>query len=267
MTMPVAARALRDRRRGLVGWGLGIGLYVAMIVAVWPSIDGSSQLKGALEDYPAALKEFFGGSASFDFTTATGYLNAELFSLMVPLLLVVFAIGFGAATIAGEQERGVLDLILVNPVARRRVVLEKALSLAAGVVALAAAGAGAVAALGAALGLGVSLTGLVAAFAGAVLLCVLHGYVALAVGVATGSRATAIAAAAALFTAGYLLQALAGLVSWLKPARILSPFYLYNGSMPIRHGFPIVHDLALTGLAIAVLVVAVATFQRRDLTA
>lgn len=265
MSAHVASRALHDRRRGLLGWSIGIGLYVAMIVAVWPSIRGAEQLKAAIDDYPKALKELFGGASSFDFSTPGGYLNAELFSLMVPLLLGVFAIGFGASTLAGEQERGVLDLILVNPLRRRRVVLEKALSLATGVVALAAAAAVVIAVAGVAAGMHLGTSRLVAAIAGAALLCVLHGYVALLVGAATGSRAAAIGVSASVFTAGYLLQALAGLVAWLRPLRVFSPFYLYNGSMPITHGFALGHDAVLLALCVAALVAAVAVFERRDL--
>src|ERR687886_1437932 len=107
-----------------------------MIVAVWPSIRASRRLTEALQDYPRALKQFFGGSASYNFSTPAGYLNAQLFSLMVPLLLGIFAIGFGASTLAGEEEQGLLDLVLVHPVTRRRVVLEKGASLVAGVSAL-----------------------------------------------------------------------------------------------------------------------------------
>lgn len=265
MSMQVAERALHDRRRGLAGWSIGMALYVAMIVAFWPSIEGSTKLTDALQDYPDALKEFFGGAASFDFSSPVGYLNAELFSLVVPLLLVIFAIGWGASTVAGEQERGLLDLIMLNPVPRRRIILEKAASLGVGVFAVGLAAAVALLAVGTAFGVHIGLTGLIAASAGAALLAVFHGYLALLVGAATGSRATAIGVAAAVFTTGYLLQALAGLVSWLEPVRSLSPFYLYNGSVPLAHGFPILDYLALAALALVALAGTVMVFERRDL--
>jgi ABC-2 type transport system permease protein len=122
-------------------------------------------------------------------------------------------------------------------------------------------------AVGAAAGLHLAVSRLVAAFLGAVLLCILHGYVALLVGAATGSRAAAIGVSAAAFTAGYLLQALAGLVSWLRPLRAVSPFYLYNGSMPIAHGFALGHVVVLLSLCTGALFAAVTVFDRRDLPA
>jgi hypothetical protein len=46
---------------------------------------------------------------------------------------------------------------------------------------------------------------------------------------------------------------------------VLSPFYLYNGSMPLANGFPLVHDMVLAGLLIVVLWIAVSLFERRDI--
>ncbi len=133
---PVLERSLRDRRRSLTSWALGIGVYVAMIVAFWPSIRGSSEITKAIENYPAAMKEFFGGAAAFDYTRPGGFLNTQLFSLLLPLLIGAFAIGYGASTLAGEQESGRLDLVLALPLKRSRIVTEKTTALAAGVAAL-----------------------------------------------------------------------------------------------------------------------------------
>ena len=44
---------------------------------------------------------------------------------MVPLLLLVFGIGFGANAIAGDEEKGTLGFLLTNPVPRWRVVVDK----------------------------------------------------------------------------------------------------------------------------------------------
>ena len=124
MHLLVAERALVDRRRGLLGWSLGIAAYVALIVAFYPSIRDNEDFNRAYESYPETFKAFFGGAETFDLTSASSFLNAQLFSLMVPLVLVIFAIGFGAATLAAEDATGTLELLLSNPVSRRRIVLE-----------------------------------------------------------------------------------------------------------------------------------------------
>ena len=55
----------------------------------------------------------------------------------VAALLAIVAIGYGASTIGGERERGLLELVLAYPVTRRRVAVEKAVGLLATVALLA----------------------------------------------------------------------------------------------------------------------------------
>ena len=62
-----------------------------------------------------ALKAFIAFGGDLDYVSGAGYLGSELFAFMVPLLLLIAAIGAGARAIAGEEERGTLDLLLANP--------------------------------------------------------------------------------------------------------------------------------------------------------
>jgi len=261
----VLARALGDHRRSLGAWAIAIALYVALIVVVWPSIRDSAQLTSAFEDYPDALKELFGGEASFDFGTAAGYLNAELFSLMYPLLLAVFAISFGAGTLAGEEERGLLDLVLAHPVRRRRVVGEKAAGLVLALLGLTAVSAATMLGVGAAVDLDAGIGNLLAAVVGSMLVAAVMGALALFVGAWRGSRAAAIGAAAAVFVAGYLVQVLAGLVDALGPLRWVSPMYLANGTTPIRNGWPLAQLGGLLVVTALLLGSSAWVFDRRDL--
>ena len=131
----VLLRTVRDAGRGLVFWTAGIVLLVVVTVSIYPSIEGNADLTDAVENYPKELTAFFGGE--LDFASGAGYLNGELYSLMVPLLLLVYGIGAGARAIAGEEEAGTLELLLAHPLRRRRVLLEK---LGAAVVLLAGLG-------------------------------------------------------------------------------------------------------------------------------
>ncbi|MFA5882956.1 MAG: ABC transporter permease subunit [Acidimicrobiia bacterium] len=265
MRTEILARDLRDHRRSLLAWAVGISLYVALIVAVWPSIRDSAQLTKAFQDYPDSLKELFGGDASFDFGTAAGFLNAELFSLMYPLMLAFFAIAFGASTLAGEEERGVLDLVLAYPVRRSRLVTEKALALFVGLVGLALASTVTMLLLGVVVSLGQGTSELFAAVTGSVLVAAGTGMLALFVGAWRGSRAAAIGAAAAVFVGGYLLQVLAGLVDALDPLRWLSPMYLANGTTPVRSGWPPAQYGVLVAVTAVLLFASRWVFERRDL--
>jgi ABC-2 type transport system permease protein len=111
-------------------------LVILLESAMWPSIRSMPSLNAYLAEIPDALKEMF----SIDrMTTGTGFLNAELFTLMLPLLFVIFGILRGARGLAGEEEAGTLDLLLVTPLSTTGLLLGEALALTVSLLTLGAA--------------------------------------------------------------------------------------------------------------------------------
>ena len=62
-----------------------------------------------------------------------------------------------------------------------------------------------------------------------------HGWLALSIGAAIGSRALAIGVPAGLAAAGYVVNGLHSVAGWLNPFRFLSSFWLV-GSSPLQGG-------------------------------
>ena len=71
----------------------------------------------------------------------------------------------------------------------------------------------------------------------------------------------------AAFVAGYLAQALSGLVDTVEPLRPISPLYHANGTIPINIGYPLGHHLLLAGVCAVLAVLAIRLFERRDVAA
>ena len=268
MRRSVAAASLLELRRSLAWWSLGLVGMVVLQISVYPTVRDDSGFADLTKNYPQVLKELFGfGGAEFDYTSSAGYLGIELFSLMVPLLLIIAAVATGARAIAGEEERGTLDLLLSLPVTRRRVAAEKLAALAIEVIALGLVLLVALWIGVRAVNMTVSAGHLAAAVAGAVLLAIGFGAIAVFAGAATGSRAVSIGVASALAVAAYLINSLAALVSALEPLQRLTPFYHYTSPDPLRNGvsWP---DLGVLLLVVAVAsVAAVVAVDRRDLGA
>ena len=264
MTVEPARRELLDHRRSLAGWCVGVVGYAALIAAIFPSIESSPEFDELIENYPEALKALFGISEGGSITSGAGYLDVELFGLMLPLLVLVLAIGAGARAFAGEEDAGRLELVLSYPVRRRGVVLAKGLAVAVSVAIVCAAAGLAIAVLDPLVGLDLVLGNLAAAIAGLAVLGVLHGWLALAVGAAIPSRALAIAVPAGLAAAGYLVNGLHGLAGWLDPFRFLSPFWLV-GSSPLQDRVDPLGTLVVAGAAVVVLVAGAVLVERRDL--
>lgn len=267
MLHSVLLKTLRDARRALAWWGIGLVGLVAMMVAVYPTVRANRDLNAMVEDYPEALKAFIAFGGELDYASGAGYLGSELFSFMIPLLLLVAAVGAGARAIAGEEERGTLDLLLANPVSRRRVVVDKLGALAAEVTLLSLVLWVALVVGAEAVDMDVPATRLGAATIGAGLLAVVFGAVAVLVGAATGRRGVAVGVASAGAVAAYLVNSLAALVDALEPIQNVSPFYHYAAADPLRHGLAPGHVAFLVVLAAVTAVLAVVAFDRRDLAA
>lgn len=265
--MTVARRWLRDRRRGLLWWCAGITALVALTMAFFPSVEGDETFDRLAEELPAGVSSLLGLSEGAPLTSAPGYLHARLFSTLVPLLLVVYAIGLGARAISGSEEDGTLELLLAQPVTRTRVALERYGANLALLGLLAATLALAVAALAAPVGAldGVSLTGLAGAAFGAFALALLHGTIAFTAGAAAGRRAPAVGIATAVGVAGYLIEGLLALGDAADPLRFVSPWHWYLGRNMLVDG--VAPDAIVPPLLASALLVGSATrlFGRRDL--
>jgi ABC-2 type transport system permease protein len=136
----LVARALADRWRSLLVWTVGLVVMAAAQLSVYPSVQQSGEsMQAFVDQWPEAFREAFGLEA---YGTGPGYLNAELFSLLVPLVLIAVAVGAAAAATAGEEERGTADLLLSLPVSRTRVLAAKTLVMLASVLVVALAGWG-----------------------------------------------------------------------------------------------------------------------------
>lgn len=258
------ARTVREHRRALVGWTLGVFILVAMIVAFYPAIANAGQgWQELIDSYPPEFKAFFGDMA--DFTTPAGYLRLELFGFMLPLLFIIYAIGRATDSVAGEEERGALDILLSHPVSRMRALFGKAAGVGAGLATLASTVWVTVLAVGALVGMRMSVWNLLAAIVSLLLLATLFASLAfLAVGI-RGRKGLASGTVAAVAVASYLLVGLADLVPALGPLRWISPFHWYQLGDPLVNGFGWQGPFLLTGVSAAFMSLAGWAFSRRDL--
>jgi ABC-2 type transport system permease protein len=263
MAAEVLAEAIRERRRSLLWWTLGIVALVALTVAFYPSIRDDASLSDYAEDLPESLRALFAGG-EVDIASPAGYLNSQIYALMAPLLLLIFSIGAGAGAVAGEEERGTLDLLLAHPLRRRDYVVQRFLALAALVALLSVVLLVTIALGSLAVDLEIGFGKLFAASASVGLLALLFGAAALAAGAIRPGRARAIAVAAGLAVASWIFDGLAQAVEALHPWRPLSPYYQALGENPLREGIPW-DGWAILAAGTALLVAAAAAgIEHRD---
>jgi ABC-2 type transport system permease protein len=259
----LARKEFRDQRRALVGWGGGLAAMVLMYASFWPSVrDNARQFESYLENLPDALRNVIG---ELSLGTPVGYLQSELFSFLGPALVLVLAIGAGARSIAGEEDQATLDLLVVTPVTRRRIILEKFAAMTAVVLGLGVVLWASVVTIGRLFDLVVPAGNIAAATLHLVLLGVAFGTIAMLIGSWFGRRGPANGFTASLAVGTFLLEAFAPAVEGLGWAAKLSPFYYYGESLPIRNGVQVTHAAILVAVAAVGLIAAIIGFDRRDI--
>ncbi|MEO7555184.1 MAG: ABC transporter permease subunit [Acidimicrobiales bacterium] len=252
---------LRLRRRSTLGYTAGIAIYALVIVALYPSFENDTSLNKFTSD-SSTIAALFGATGSI--TSPSGWLNANLYTNFVPLVMLLVTIGYGASCIAGQDEDGTLGMVATLPVSRRSIATQKIAAMA-----LQAAPVAVVTALCIVIGRWFDLTiggeSLIGVTTGVVLLGVAFGSLALLIATTTGTRGIALGVASAFAASSYLISSLAPVVSWLRPARYASLFFYAVGDGQLEHGLN-VPDLAVLAIVTATLSAsAVLSFDRLDI--
>lgn len=250
---------LRLRRRSAIGYAAGMAFYTLIVVALYPSFKNSTSLDSLSGSTAAAL---FGVSGPL--TSPGGWLNGNIYGNFFPLIMLLLTIGYGAASLAGQDEDGTLTLVAALPIRRRTILLQKAGAMALQAILLAVAVTICVV-IGRGFQLAISPANTIAVSVALVLLGLDFGLVTMAVGAITGRRGTALGVGAGLAAASYLLSSLASTISSIRQGRYLSLFYWSVGNDQISRGVSAVDFAVLIMVGLAVLLAAVVAFRRADL--
>ena len=100
--LELALGPLRQMRRSLLGWGIGLGALVAVTVAFWPAFRGSSGISEAIDQLPSGVIDAFGLAG---FGTPAGFLRGNLYEFIVPLLLAIAAVAAANGVHGGRGGR------------------------------------------------------------------------------------------------------------------------------------------------------------------
>jgi ABC-2 type transport system permease protein len=121
-------QSLRRLRGRIIGWSIGLGLYSLMMVFLYDAVLEIMGLEELLDAYPPEMMAFIGVTDAHAIMTPSGYLEAYFFNYMT-LIIGIFVIGAAVGMLVGDEERGVLDLVLAHPISRAALFGGRALAL------------------------------------------------------------------------------------------------------------------------------------------
>jgi polyether ionophore transport system permease protein len=257
----VYLKTLRDFRVAILGWGVGMGLLMYVILATFPSLVTTPQARATLVSLSGSFS-WLAEPIAVD--TPGGYATFKIGFLI--LLITLWPLLVGSRMLRGEEERGSLDVLLSLPRGRGQVALEKlaamwtallAMGLLIGLVTF--AGGKSVSAdfgLGDALLFGLKI----------VLISSVFGSIALLLSQFTKERGTAAGLTAGLLLVFIVLDMAHRVISNTEWLSRLSPVYYYNLSKPLAPGYGVNPGAMLVLLALSILLsgVALGLFVRRD---
>jgi len=102
----------------ILGWGIPLALLCSYGLLLYDTLvepEAQQQYMQLLSNYPPELMAFFGDMSQM--FTPGGYLDTLFFSY-IPIVIGFFSILTCASLLAGDEEKGILDLVLAHPISR-----------------------------------------------------------------------------------------------------------------------------------------------------
>lgn len=261
VAVELVARGVHALRRSALWWGVGIMFFAVLNTAFWPTLEGTDALE-SFEEMGEVLEAF----GAQNLATPAGYLDGQVYALMLPLLLSGMAIAGASAITSGDEDAGRLELLHALPVSRYAVWLARwagALVVLAGVTAVVAAVMAACLPVFSLDGVGVGPV-LGATFACG-LLAAFHASVAFAASGLGAPRAPAVGMAILVLVAGYIVSFVLPLADALAGARRWSPWYWALGRQPVSDGVDAARLVLLVTVMAALVALGVWGVGRRDI--
>jgi ABC-2 type transport system permease protein len=256
----VFAKELSDRSSIMIIATTYLAVAVVGMAAIYPA------LKDVLADFEKELPSGIDGFVGAGIASPAGWMNAELMSILGPLVIIGLAAFIGSKGMSAVAQRNPLAMVLAAPIPRRSIVVASVATMATVVLSV-SAGLAVGMLIGSPLfGLDLGVGNIVGAAAHLALLGMAFGAFAVMMAAATTS-ATAIRATAALGMVAYFANALLPQASWGETAVKASPWYYYFSSDPLANGPDFVHLAVLAALAAAASAAAVWFYDRRDIAA
>lgn len=262
--LAVVRTGLRRRKMYVSLWGLGIVVLTAFTVLAYGAVKSQAdQLNQAFDSLTTNAGSFFGTSDMF---SPVGYLNSQLFYIVLPLLFIILGVTLTSSLTFKEERGHTLELLLARPISRAHLLLAKIITAVAVFAVLGVATLVTTVVCDAIVGLAVPAgyvalaTLLMTLFAGA------FGAVAFALYTASQKSGRAAAAVAILLSlGGYIVTSIAGLVDQLGWLAKIFPYHYYNPGEILQGHVASGLIIYIVCMYLVSLVVAMAGFARRDI--
>lgn len=262
MRHSVFTKTFYDKRVFLIGWSLGFMFLTFLMVLFFPAMHQQGALDELINTMPPAFQGLVG--SLLDLKLFSTYLASQLFDIRGSIFAGVLAIILGLGITASDEDKGYMRTMLVLPLSRTRVFIQKWCAM---VVIMAIVTAVMIVAIYAfAPVIGETVTGSWAWQLGFMqwLVMVAFGSITFAFGIGTGKRSLAMTAGILAVAGSFILSTFAVSVDWLKDYEVVSVLHYFPAVDIAKHGVSLSDIMVLLLIAIIPTIAAWAAFRRRD---
>jgi|TARA_B110000438_G_scaffold294700_1_gene336516 ABC-2 type transport system permease protein len=251
-------------RKAALYWTLGIFFLAAYIMFILSEIplDDFAQIA---DSFPKALQQFVGGEGGIDFGSVEGFLNAQIFTIMAPIMIIGVAINAGGKSTASEESIKSLDIVLSTPITRERFLIEKILSVITKVAFVSILHFVAYYLLGILFSQEVPFVGLLSICISLFLMGATFGMLGVMIGTLKGNPSQAIGISGGIALISYLIANIAPLVDSIDFTKYFSLFHYYKSGDPLKNGFHSWHWAPFVVMIIIFIISSIMFFRKRDL--
>lgn len=261
---PVIKWTLWQRRWSIAWWSAAAFGLIFINLIFYPSFkDQAAELQKSFANIPESISQFIGGT---DFFSPIGFLNSQIYYLMLPMILIILSIGLGSSLLAREEQEKTIDVLLVRPLSRNKLIAAKTIAGVIIITLVTIVSLATTILTAKAVDLqGVSIGNMLLATLACYLLVIAFGAISLLVTAFGKTRGGSVGIGTALAVGSYVITSLSGTVAWLKLPSKLLPFHYYQPEAILRGTYNWVNSLYFIGIIVIAGILSWISFRRRDI--
>ena len=124
--LPLLIKTIRKNITSLLIYTVISASFTWMYVAMWPSFSKESEKFLEIADaYPETLMKAMNIDIASMFGSLEGFIAGEHFSIVWPIILIILTLSYASSAIAGEIDKGTIELLLAQPISRLKIFFAK----------------------------------------------------------------------------------------------------------------------------------------------
>ena len=263
MNMQLFIQTWRGHWKSFISWAAVLIVMNSIELSVYPTMSKSGDsMKSFLDSFPEGFKKMF---RMEDYFSGPGFLNTELFSLIIPMVMIGVGLAWGAGATADDEERGTADMLFALPITRSKILWSRLIAMISALALLALInfinlmiGANFV-------DMSLSASQVAAGSLGCFLIGMLFAAFGSLFGAISGKRGASLGIGAGITILLYVFYTLTAIVSKFNFMKPINPFQWLIDANQLIDGFDLLTDLKFFALSAGAALAASWIINRRDI--